>query len=347
VTLSPGFSTRVATLSAVIALSFASTTLGVLVPIRSAAAAQPDAKTDPKRRADAAVKEGLELAKGGKTEAALAKFEEAYALVPTGASVYHMARMEQTLGRTGSALGHYRDALQDGSLAADLRRDAERSVEELKAKMSVLTLDVPPGSTTSVDGNEVDPKNPIEVVPGKHVVVIRLGGDTKTTEVTTRAGAVQPVKLRFGEEAGTATATPPSTGGPPPEPARPADDATGWTTPRIVTVGALGAGAAALAVLSFVFRGNAEDAVDDAKATLGGRGCVGVASAECTRAAELKDDRDASVTASTVSIVGAGVLAAGAVAAAIFWPTGKGRGEVRVAPAVGSGYGGMSLIGRF
>jgi hypothetical protein len=119
-----------------------------------------------------------------------------------------------------------------------------------------------------------------------------------------------------------------------------------WSTGRIVTVGALTAGAIAGGVLFFVFHGKAQTNVDDSKALLNGGTCIGVTSDKCTQAASLKDDRDSNVTLSTVSLVAGGVLAAGAITAAVLWP--KHSKEVaRITPIIAPGYGGASFIGSF
>lgn len=311
--------------------------------LSAATLAQPP--TDAKRRAEAPMREGMDLARAGKAEAALTKFEESYSLSPTGAALVQMGRMEQTLGRHALALQHYREALRDPNLAIDPRREAEKAVEELKAKVGVLTLDVPDGCTTTVDGSPVDTKT-VEVVPGLHVVRIKLGSDVKSADVTAPAGAVVAVKIRFGEDPpAPAPAGDPSTVTPPPNEER----SSTWGTARVVAVGALAAGAVTGVVLSIVFHGNASDDVDESKRLLNGGSCLGITTADCTRARELKDSRDTNVTASTVSLVAGGVLAAGAVAAAIVWPGGATASKTsgRVVPSFAAGYGGMTLMGRF
>src|SRR5689334_14505593 len=103
----------------------------------------PPPASDARRRAETPYKEGLDLSKAGKTEQALAKFESAYSLSPTGTAIYQIARMEQILGRHALALLHYREALRDTNLPGEMRRDAESAIEDLKTKVGVLTLDVP------------------------------------------------------------------------------------------------------------------------------------------------------------------------------------------------------------
>jgi hypothetical protein len=114
-----------------------------------------------------------------------------------------------------------------------------------------------------------------------------------------------------------------------------------------VTVGALAAVAVTGGVLSFVFHGNAQDDVDEAKTKLQGRSCVGVSSADCTSASQLKDDRDSKVTLSTVSLVGGVAFGVGAIAAAVFWPKSAEGSAARVVPVGAPGYGGLSVVGGF
>jgi hypothetical protein len=284
------------------------------------------------------LKEGLELAKAGKHEAALAKFEEAYAFSRNGTNVYNMARMEQALGRHALALQHYREALRDTALAAESRREAERAIEDLKTKIAVIAFDVPAGATTTLDGNEIDPSSTVEVVPGPHVVRIKLGGAVKSSDVTAPAGVVTTVKLRFD----AATAKPeigPSADDRTPPPPPPKDEASIFTTKNVVagSLGALGLAATGIGIGFFVAsEGSLSDAESFDRSVPGGA-CSGLET--CRRYDGMLDDARDSRGIATVSFIAAGVLVGGAIAAFTLWPSDTSQKErsptVGIRPLVG------------
>jgi tetratricopeptide (TPR) repeat protein len=294
-------------------------------------AGPPDAKhADP-------LKEGLELAKAGKFEAALAKFEEAYALARTGTNVYNMARMEHALGRHALALHHYREALRDPALAAESRRDAERAIEELKTKIAVIAFDVPAGATTMLDGNEIDPSFSVEVVPGPHLVKIKLGGAVKSSDVTAPAGVVTTVKLRFDEAAAKPEGAPADD---PTKAPRPPEDGGSLFTTKNLVAGSLGALGVAATAVGIGFFAASEKSLSDAESfdrSVPGGACTGLDT--CTRYDGMLDDARDSRGIATVSLIAAGVLVTGAIAAFTLWPSDKSEKErtsaVGVRPLVG------------
>jgi len=278
--------------------------------------------------------EGLELAKAGKFEAALAKFEEAYSLARTGTNVYNMARMEHALGRHALALHHYREALRDAALAPESRRDAERAIEELKTKIAVIAFDVPAGATTTLDGNEINPSSTVEVVPGRHIVKIKLGGSVKSSDVTAPAGVVTTVKLRFDDPGMTQ------------EPAPPADDRTtpqkneGFFTTKNVVAGSLGVLGLAAAGIGVGFLASSEGKLSDAESfdrSIPGGACTALET--CRQYDALLDDARDSRGIATVSFIAAGVLVGGAIAAFTLWPSESkeraGSASPRIRPLLG------------
>lgn len=283
-------------------------------PGTSVTAAPP---TTPVQRAEAATREAQALEKAGKKDEALAKYEEAYAITPTGPAAYQMARMEAGVGRFLLSLQHYREALRDTKLPTDARREAETAVEDLKTKIGIIILDVPESAVTTVDGKEVDPKQPAEVTPGPHVVKIRLGGETRSADVSAKAGAVSEVRLRFGADPSPekpATGLPVA-GGPSPSP----KEETRWPTPKLVAVGAGAAVAVGLVAASAIVFAMA----DDAKAPTPG-GCVATPdSAPCRELADRRDSYDSSRTVSTVFFYSGLVVGALTAGAALLWPNQK------------------------
>ena len=295
---------------------------------------------DPKQRADAAYKEGLALTKAGNHEAALAKFESANALLPSGMALYQIGRMEQLLGRHALALQHFREALRESSLTAEARRDAEKAIEDLKTKIGVIVLDVPGGASVTVDGNDVDPKSAIEVVPGLHVVKVKLAAEARSVDVTAPAGAVTPVKVRFDEQPTTQTTT-----APPPTAPRPGF----WTTGRIVGAAAVGAGVVSLGVgVAFAAAsGSAGNKASNLRGGLppGDSACNDPANiGPCAELRSAVDDQHGDQKLRNGFLVAGGVLAIGG---AVLFLVSAPKREVAVVPFASRRDGGMAVSGRF
>lgn len=297
--------------------------------------------------AQARFKEGLTLADKGKLDEARLKFLQAFAVVRAASVAYNLAITEEKTGHTIEAIGHYRTFLVSGvndtRVTDAMRTKAKASIAELSKKVGQIEVDVPADTKVTIDSVAVESLGePVAVSEGRHTVEGTHAGRVKSTAVDARIGEVTKASLTFAEEPAATPTAMTTTSEPPAEP----PPQRRWTTARIATVGGLGAGAVAGVVLAVVFHGKASDKVDESRALLNGGSCVGVSSSTCSTAATLKDDRDSADTATTVSVVAAGVLGAGAVAAALFWP--KSRSTTgRIVPEVAPGYGGMKLVGRF
>ena len=288
--------------------------------------------------AKARFEEGLELADAGKHEPARLKFQQAYAVFRAPAVLYNLARAEQLTGHELEALEHFRLFLRVGAtdvkITDAMREKAKQNATELARKVSQVEIEVPSTARVTVDGKPLEetPREPVPVQPGKHTIEATFDGKVKSVSVECKAGSV--VKARIEFESGGAGVPPYENGN------------SGWSTGRIVTVGALSAGAVAGGVLALVFHSVAKGNVDDSKALLNGGSCIGVSNTECTKASSLKDDRDSNVTLSTVSLIAGCTFAAGAVAAALLWPKSSTE-SARITPIVAPGYGGASFVGRF
>jgi hypothetical protein len=290
--------------------------------------------------AQARFKEGLELADTAKFEEARLKFLQAFAVLKAPAVLFNLASTEQKTGHDVDAIEHYRAFLKssanDTRIIDAMRDRAKQNIAELLKKVGQVDIDAPDGSKITVDGKplEESPKEPVPVTLGKHKIEAAFNGRLKSIQVDCPQGQIAKAKIEFDNVTDGSYAPPEGSSG------------GSWSTARIVTVSGLAAVAITGGVLSFVFHNNAQGNVDESKALLQGRSCVGVTSADCTTARQLKDDRDSNVTLSTISLVGGAAFAAGAVAAAVFWPTSSER-AARVVPAAAPGYGGLSFVGRF
>lgn len=284
----------------------------------------------PGQKAESALKEGLGLDKAGKAEAALTKFEESYALVPTAAAAYQIARVEAALGRYTVALLHYREALRDPKLSIEARREAEAALENLKTKIGILSLDIPEGATATIDGNEVDPKHPAEVMPGLRVVKIHLGGDTRTADVTATAGSVTPVKLRF-----EAAPSPP----PPPRVTPPKDTSTRWPSLKLGVVGGGAAVGVGLLATSLIIALGAGDGVRAPSPTA----CADRAAPGCNDFADARDSQESARTSASICFYSGLIVGAATAVAAVLWPNERVTASAQLSSRSRATFSGFTL----
>lgn len=302
------------------------------------------AHADDARSAEALARfnEGLALADSGKLDEARLKFLQSISVFKAASTLYNLASVEVKLGHDLDAIEHFRSFLQaaetDPRITDQQRERAKRSIEDLLKKVGQIDIRVPQGATLSIDGKSLQsiPTEPVPVTPGRHTVVASWNAAARTIVVEPHAGEV--AKATFDAPEGNPFTPPPAEG-----------ERSSWSTARIVTVSTLAAAAITGGVLSLVFRSNAQDNVDDAKARLQGRSCVGITGPNCAAARELMDERDTNLTLSTVSlIVGGAALVGAATATFIYWPRSNDRGtSARLVPLGSVGYGGVSVVGRF
>ena len=120
--------------------------------------------------------EGDALLRKGRPADALAKYQQAYNTVRSPKLYYPIAKAEVELGRYLDALAHFQQILvevEPGSAKdAQLLADSEAQIEELKAKIGMLSLDVSPeGASVSVDGVELGNAplaDAVPLLPGAH-----------------------------------------------------------------------------------------------------------------------------------------------------------------------------------
>ena len=256
--------------------------LGVLLGLLLAASTARAQSEADKKRAVSLQTEGVKLMQRGDNPGALAKFEEAYRLVPSPKILFNMGRAHAEMGDEVKALAELERFLDEAPYAPkESRDDATRRVEALRPKLSYLevqTDDV--GAAISVDGVSVGAAplpRPVVVKPGAHEVrtekpdmttdvrtVSALAGQ-KVRVVVKLAPAFHPAPDAPPPVAATLGTTPaPAAAAAPPEtvqtaPAPPADRAR---TLRIVGL-ALGAGGVAVAAVGLGFglaaRSNGQD----------------------------------------------------------------------------------------
>jgi tetratricopeptide (TPR) repeat protein len=188
--------------------------IAVLVLPNTEAAAQQNSRD----RARIEVVEGARLFQQGEFAAALARFQKAYAIFPSGKVHYNMALAYQGMGKPSQALVALGRFLRDpGDATPELLAESRALAENLKSAVSFVTVfsDVE-GAEIVVDGNSVGrtPAGPLPVDPGRHEVILRSAAGTRATTFTAVAPRPVEVKLDFGT--GSAPGAPLTAAGPPP-----------------------------------------------------------------------------------------------------------------------------------
>jgi hypothetical protein len=104
---------------------------------------------------------------------------------------------------------------------------------------------------------------------------------------------------------------------------------------------ALGVAGGVIGVVELSGASSDEKTAKDLVAQQPGQTCVGSASADCARVADLKKTHDSKQTLGAVALVSGGVFLGGAVATVLFWPRGGGARASALRPVVGLGYVGV------
>jgi hypothetical protein len=178
--------------------------LSIATPFAAPALAQAPSAT-----ADTLLKKGKEqFAKKSYAEAR-ASFSAAYDASPTGHAAYWAGRASQELHEIEVAADWYGKAMAAGKLGPG--EDAAARFDALsKEAVTVVFETNPDGATVRIDGKEFAQKTPFyaHLAPGKHQVVVEVGGKSASREVD-----VVPYKKARVEITveGAAKAEPPST----------------------------------------------------------------------------------------------------------------------------------------
>ena len=212
-----------------------------------------DAGADAKVQARAKLMEGGELLKAGEYTDALARFKEAYTLVPSPKIFYNFGLAYMNLGRKTEAVESFEKFLDEATDAApDNRANAERLKSQLVPWIaSVVVQCETEGAEISVAGRPYGTtprKNPVRLDPGLHSLVVEKAPTpafTKRLEVKAGERVTVEVKLEIEKPAEVVIA-PPIT--PPPPIVPPEPPKTPWSWKKKA---ALGTGIASLGALTF------------------------------------------------------------------------------------------------
>lgn len=320
----------------------------------SAPSAQDDAAT---RDAKARFEEGLKRYEAGDFEGARVAFQQAYSVLHAVDILYNLALSELRSNRPVEALGHLQEYLKDKRPTEPERAKASKYLAEAHAKTGHVFVDAPTGAQVLVDDvaleRKAPVKDPVTVTSGKHVCSVRLDGKTQTVEVVASPGQSVTVRFTVGGEKAPEVLEGQQTRANADVPAEPAPSGGGgWGTGKTVTVVALGAATVGAVVAGVVFVSGAKSAQTDAQAlaSQSGLNCpVNSAPAACGQISDKKSTYDSDRTLAMVSFIGAGVLGAGAVAAAVLWPN-EGATPKKgstLTPVVTAGGASLVWSGRF
>ncbi len=130
-------------------------------------AARADEDEAPKRH----FQQGVTLFKYGDYKGALVEFEASYQAHPAAAILYNIALTERALFRYHDAIAHFRQYLADEpGVEAARRHEVERSIADLEALLTDLTVVVVPDDATVIlDGRVLAlPRGAVRVAAGEH-----------------------------------------------------------------------------------------------------------------------------------------------------------------------------------
>ena len=293
----------------------------------AAAAADASAADPMTSEAKARFKEGLELYKAHKNEAARTKYLQALALSQAATIYLNLAVVEYDLMLYPDALKHAKAYVvhpkADPAKVEKLKREM---IPELQAKTGHVLVQGQAGEAVFVDGEKVGIAplaDSVDVNPGDHSVacgtitksVTVKAGDSATVIVVVETGPAPTTAAPVNPPPALTTQPPPNP--PPSNPPPVADGAekpgkARWIGP--IVLGVVGAGGI---VTGAIFAGNSNSDRDDQKSiqrTAGGHACVDQASASCDSFKSKGSDSDSAKTVSIVGYVAGGALLAGALA---------------------------------
>jgi hypothetical protein len=311
-----------------------------LTTVPMTAFAQQDAALT---EAQARFKEGLDLADANNHEASRLKFQQAWSVYKSPAVLYNLARSEQLTGHDIEAFEHFREFLKmppDPKVTEAHKKKAQENADELGRKLGQVDVQAPPNARITVDG-KIAPdaaRDPVPVVPGRHVVEATLEGRIKSITVECAAGNVTRAKIEFDTTpTGAAITEPPHAGG---------DEQQ--SSARYVIPAMIGAAGLISLGVGVGFGVASQNAKDEEDALRKPGACSVTTSAECVALDEKRSDVTMKGTVSTIGYVGGGALLAAALVTYIAWPSSKKSARaIQITPVAGANGGMVHLGGSF
>jgi tetratricopeptide (TPR) repeat protein len=273
---------------------------------------------DADAEATARLQAGLALANQGKWEEARLSFVQAYAVLPKIDLLWNLAFSELKSGHCRDALAHFKayehDPKADQAKISALPKLRERAYQQIgRAKVQA-----PSNALVWMDGAQTVWTDPIELEPGSHTIVVKLGERTHERSFTVAAGQLLEMPFSFPEQTASAPVAAASAAG---QAAPPAPERSAQASAKYWWVGGLGAAATITVVagVGFTLAAKSDRAkVDEFKSRLGTMACG--TNPECS---ELRDVANSQVTHAHLAngfLVGSAILASAGVVTWLAWP---------------------------
>lgn len=259
--------------------------MGIALPIRCAAVAAVVLSLAPARalaadppisdEARAHVDKGAKLYEEGAYEAAVIELRRAHELSGNYKILYNVAVVENLTRDFAAALRDYQAYLQGGGaeIPAARRAEVQKEVERLVGLVGKLEVSGPEGAEARIDdipSARLPMNGPVVLNPGKHRIVVALGGrESPPRLVTLAAGESARIEVLLPDKAGEPLADKPAPTGPlaPAAPAAPPAPAPMPVWPFWAATGALALGTAVVGGLALSKYGALKDARNDVHAT--------------------------------------------------------------------------------
>lgn len=162
--------------------------------------AQAGDESATKRQAEAKLQEGVTLLKERRYAEALARFQEAHALVPSPLILYDFGQAQLGLGDDPRALESFEDFLAGAPDAPEAkRRRAAQYRDDLRTRVAVVTVNADvTGASVTLDGHDVgrvDLPRRFYLTPGAHELIAHTDRVTQSATLTCVAGQPQTVSM--------------------------------------------------------------------------------------------------------------------------------------------------------
>lgn len=130
-------------------------------------------------------------------------FERSYAVVPRPATLRNLGLADRALGRYVRSIGELERFLEVASPTAAMSREVRRLVDEMRARVATLTVEVDPANTSLlVDGATALAETPLQLDPGDHTVQGSARGYSRSTQrLTLGAGERRSLRVSLSREA--------------------------------------------------------------------------------------------------------------------------------------------------
>jgi hypothetical protein len=191
----------------------------VLVAAWGLAAAPRPALADERSDAAQLVREGVALMQEGRNMAALERFDQAYARLPSPKILFNVGLAQKKLGRSAEAHRTFSKVLREAGadMPPQLLENAREQLKELEPLVSRLRVTVnQAGAQIEIDGQAIGASplpDAVVVAPGPHVLVVSkegFGRQQQTVKLeTAETQAVTVTLLAGGGGTGPAVGSPP------------------------------------------------------------------------------------------------------------------------------------------